>query len=478
MNPLSLLRKIGKILRGGATSRDIVLGVFLGFMIGMLPGLNLITAGLIVLLLALNTNLAFGLLFLMLGKVLCLLLAPITYKIGYTMIHDMGLESFIRTCGDTPWVALMDLQVYCLLGGLPLAIVIGGVFAFLIGRTVTKIRKSLLAAGENEKYQKITGNKFMRFLTWLAFGKKKDYAETLAKKSRLFHRTRCSIALVLILIIAVGGWLYLDVAVAKGIVMGIEMANGAEANLDSATLSLAKGRLTLKGLQVTDPANPENNLVQAEEITVAVSVNDLLRKRLVMDLVECKSMSMDAKRDTPGEVFVAPEEPEEPIELPETVDLAKYAETAKEYNEKFQSLQETFASEEEEEQEDPEDWMKDRAEREGYLVLSASDLLSEKPTWVLRKGSVAKLLVSPNFPSMSLEVLNLSSHPSRMGPDEEFKINVLQNNEAFQEYLTKQGERLAEQGKAIMESEGKKAVDGALKDAGNGAADSLKKLFD
>jgi uncharacterized protein (TIGR03546 family) len=478
MDPLTLFRKIGKILRGGATSRDIVLGVFLGFMIGMLPGFGLITAGLVILLLALNTNLAFGLLFLVLGKVLCLLLAPITYKIGYTMIHDMGLESFIRTCGDTPWVALMDLQVYCLLGGLPLAIVLGGAFAFVIGRTVTKIRKSLLAAGENEKYQKITGNKFMRFVTWLAFGKKEDYAETLAKKSRLFHRTRCSVALVLVLIIGVGGWLYLDVAVEKGIVMGIEMANGAEANLESATLSLAEGRLTLKGIQVTDPANPEQNLVQAEEITVDVSVNDLLRKRLVMDLVACKSMSLNAKRDTPGEVYVKPEEPEEPIELPETVDLAKYAETVKEYTKKLQNLQDILSSETEEEEQDPEDWLKDRAEREGYLALSASDLLSKTPTWVLRKGNVTKLLVSPNFPSMSLEVLNLSSHPSRMGPDEEFQINVLQNNEAFQEFLTLQAERLAEQGKAIMESEAKKAVGGALEDAGNGAADSLKKLFD
>jgi len=195
-----------------------------------------------------------------------------------------------------------------------------------------------------------------------------------------------------------------------------------------------------------------------------------------MDLVECKSMSMNAQRDTPGEVFVAPEDPEEPIELPETVDLVKYAETAKEYTEKFQKLQETFASEEEEEQQDPEDWMNDRAEREGYLALSASDLLSETPTWVLRKGSVTKLIVSPSFPAMSLEVVNLSSHPSRMGPDEEFGINILQDNEAFQEYLTLQGERLAEQGKAIMESEAKKAADGVLKDAGNGAADSLKKL--
>ncbi|NQU76008.1 MAG: hypothetical protein HQ546_06840, partial [Planctomycetes bacterium] len=41
MNPIKLIRKFVKALRGGSSFREVFLGVFLGFAVGMIPGVNL-----------------------------------------------------------------------------------------------------------------------------------------------------------------------------------------------------------------------------------------------------------------------------------------------------------------------------------------------------------------------------------------------------------------------------------------------------
>jgi len=71
MNPIKFIRKLGKLLRGGSTSRQIFLGVFLGFAAGMIPGVNLTVLLCIFLLLILNTNGGLAAPAYVLGKILC-----------------------------------------------------------------------------------------------------------------------------------------------------------------------------------------------------------------------------------------------------------------------------------------------------------------------------------------------------------------------------------------------------------------------
>ena len=118
---LKLSRKFGKMLRGGAGSKEIFLGAFFGILIGMIPGVNLSLILAILLLLLLNANIGFALLGVLLGKALCLVLAPFTFQIGFFIIHEAGLEGLFRVFSETPILALLDLQVYCLTGGLPVA---------------------------------------------------------------------------------------------------------------------------------------------------------------------------------------------------------------------------------------------------------------------------------------------------------------------------------------------------------------------
>ena len=99
MNPIKLIRKLGKLLRGGSTSKQIFLGVFLGFAAGMIPSLDLTLLLCIFLLLILNTNGCLAVPAYALGKILCLALAPVTFRMGYFMIHDVGLNITASTKG-------------------------------------------------------------------------------------------------------------------------------------------------------------------------------------------------------------------------------------------------------------------------------------------------------------------------------------------------------------------------------------------
>ena len=101
MNPIKLIRKLVKALRGGATFRQMFLAIVLGFAAGMIPGVNLTLIACIVLLLILNTNGGLAVMGYLVGKALCLLLAPVTFEIGYFLIHSAGLMGLIQTLAGT-----------------------------------------------------------------------------------------------------------------------------------------------------------------------------------------------------------------------------------------------------------------------------------------------------------------------------------------------------------------------------------------
>ena len=136
MSPIKLIRKLGKILRGGETQRAIFLGIFLGFGIGMIPGFNRTLLIFIFAFLFLNSNGAMGAISIVLGKLICISIALVTYKLGYFLIHTAGFSGLVRYCSDTPILALLDLQIYCLIGALPIIIVVGGLAGFFVGVTL------------------------------------------------------------------------------------------------------------------------------------------------------------------------------------------------------------------------------------------------------------------------------------------------------------------------------------------------------
>ena len=420
MNPIKLIRKLLKALRGGATFRQIFLAVLLGFAAGMIPGVNLTLILCIVLLLILNTNGGLAVLGYVVGKALCLLLAPVTFEIGYFLIHGAGLMGLIQTLADTPVLALLDLHVYCLLGALPLIVVLGGGMAWAAGTIIMKARAGLAAAGKSEKAQKVAGNLFVRILLRIAFGRQKEtMAEMLEKSSPIFLKSRLIAGLVVIAAIFIGQYLFLDVLARKGLEAAIAEAGGAEVNVRRADLSLLTGHLVIEGLQVTDAARPTHNLVQADRIVTDVSVEDLLARRFVVDAIECEKMRTDAPRAAPGEVYRERPPTDEDkdrwnIDIGGLGKIKEYYDQAKKLHERIQKLKDYLQKKEPQTQQGPPDKerLKEEARLRGYLRLSAKDYLAKRPTWVIRYAKVGGVEVAKGLPGITVEGRELSSHPS------------------------------------------------------------------
>ena len=443
MNPIKLIRQFGKVLRGGATFRDMFLGILLGFGIGMVPGVNLTLVILVLLLLFLNTNGVLAMLSIVLGKALALLLAPITFRIGYLLIHQLGLVGVVRTAANTPVIALLDLHVYCLIGAIPVIVIIGGVLGWLAARAVVKTRARMAAAATgSEKLQRAGQNKFAKFAMRIVFGKQKQmFAEMADKKTPLLRKGRAIAALVVVVLLVALQWMFLDTVVAAGLEKSIASANGAEVNIASADLSLVSGRLVIEGLQVTDAARPTHNKAQAERLVVDVSIGDLLRRRLVVDLIECQVLKTDMQRSSPGEVYGEPETKEPP-----TIDLlagrlgksAEYYSEIKKFNERLKKLREYLKSDDPAGQSAAEPDLQAIAERaaaEGYLNLSAKDYLAKNPTWMIRRLEVTQVQLRPDFPTFIVEGENLSSHPSLL--QEKAKLTARPDDKALKAFLAK-----------------------------------------
>ncbi len=420
MNPIKLIRKLVKVMRGGATFRQMFLAILLGFAAGMIPGVNLTLIACIVLLLILNTNGGLAVLGYLVGKALCLLLAPVTFEVGYFLIHSAGLMGLIRTLADTPVLALLDLHVYCVVGALPLIIVLGGGMGWALATIIVKARAGLAAAGQKEKARKVADNLAVRILLRIAFGRQKEtMAEMVEKSSPIFLKGRLIAGLVVIAAILVGQYLFLDILARKGLEAAIAKAGGAEVNVRRADLSLLTGRLVIEGLQVTDAARPTHNLVQADRIVTDISIEDLLARRLVVDDVECEKMRTDAPRAAPGEVYrerPATDEDKErwDIDIGGLGKIKEYYDQAKKLHERIQKLKDYLQDEEPQTEEGPPDKerLKEEARLRGYLRLSAKDYLAKRPTWVIRHAKVGGVEVAEGLPGITVEGRELSSHPS------------------------------------------------------------------
>jgi len=445
-----IIKKLGRILRGGVAGRDIFLGVFFGFAVGMTPGMNLTMLIFLALLLLFNSNLVMAALATAVGRCLAIIIAPLTFELGYAMIHKMGLAGLVSSFADTPVLALLDLQVYCLMGALPIIIIVGLGGAWFVSRSITKMQKAVVAASQNnEKFSKFSQNKVVKFIMRLAFGKQKqELAVAMEKKSPLFNRKRIIVAVVLMVIIVGFSFCGLDWAVKKGMESGIGSVNGAEVNVKNVDLSLSTGNLVIEGLQVTDPAKPEQNKVQAAKLQAKISVKDLLKKQLVVDIIACDDMAMDAKRDKSGEVYLTEQQQQELASqqaaqesqtpaISGLGDTKKYYDQVKKFNDQLNKLKEYLSKRSEDARQDSavakQQMQEDAKTQGGYFGLSASELLAKHPTWLIVEGKVTKFKMAANFPSFTIEAKNVSSNPSLV--KEPFSLVAKPDDTAFKDFV-------------------------------------------
>ena len=201
MGPWALFRKTMKILRGGATSRDVALGVLLGFLWGMIPGFNLTVLIIVLLLLIFNANIPSAVFALALGKLISITGAPLMYELGFFLIHNTGCEGLVRSVCDTPVLAFLDFQIYCVFAGLVFGLIVGIILAIIAGLFIRSLRKGLLAMHAKGGVQKVSSNIFVRIVLRIVFGKQKaTLAEALAKKSPILRKKGLIFVVIIVVI--------------------------------------------------------------------------------------------------------------------------------------------------------------------------------------------------------------------------------------------------------------------------------------
>jgi len=414
MNPLKLFRKLIKMVRGGAAPWQIVVSCLLGVIIGMTPGFNaLVLAGLVIFAL-LNLSLGLMLIGVIVGKAMCLALAPVTFEIGYVIIHGIGLEGLFAAACQTPFVALMDLDVYCMVGGLPVAVIAGCILGWLIARTIKLIRIGSIAAGaKSAKVQKISSNFFAKIILRILFGKqKKSMAEMLAAKHPVVRKAGVVLLAIIVGLVIALEMLFIDQIAQSALVGGLEASVGAEVNVKGVDLSLTGGRFSLDGLQITDPDKPTHNMIDVDNLTADINIADLLTKRVVIEEIRIGVMSSGAKREKPGQVYREPERPDEPESEFSLTDYFEYKDQILDYLAKLKD----YLEKQDKQRKDPaertpeetRDLAKAMAVESGYLKASAASLLVKRPTVTIRLIKIDKLPI-PNIGDCTVEINELSS---------------------------------------------------------------------
>lgn len=329
-----VFRKLGSVLRGKVTPRQVLLATTFGGLLGFVPGFFLPgdvgsgfaqAPGLILLLLALvlvvNANLAvFGLVTLA-GKALSLALLPVSYRIGVWLL-DGPLQGLFRSLVNGKVTAWFGFERYATTGGLVLGLVFGVVTGLVLNRALRAIRTHMADVEENsERYQKYAGKWWVRLLAWAVLGKGKgkkqswrDLAEQQKKglPIRIFGVLLVAVAVVSLWIFQ--QWFSTPILTAN-VRSALEVANGATVDLQAAQLDLAGGKLELKQLAIADSKALGEDLLAADALVATIDTGELMRRRFVIDEITSKSVRTGSPRTRPG-VIIPGEQPPPPPPAP------------------------------------------------------------------------------------------------------------------------------------------------------------------
>jgi uncharacterized protein (TIGR03545 family) len=102
--------------------------------------------------------------------------------------------------------------------------------------------------------------------------------------------------------------LFLDANLKFAIRKGLELAGGAEVNVESVNLSIVDGTFVIENLEITDPSKPEYNLVSFEKFNFNVSSVDLLKLKFIVDDASLHNFVFGSKRAHKGWVEELSEE--------------------------------------------------------------------------------------------------------------------------------------------------------------------------
>jgi uncharacterized protein (TIGR03546 family) len=456
-----LLRKIGNLLRGNATPFQIIAGCLLGAWLGFMPGFAQAPGLVIVLslvLVLLNANLFLAAIVGLSARAASLLLMPVSFQAGRVLL-DGPTEGLFRQLINAPGFALFGFDSYVATGGLVIGGVFGLVAGLLIARGVQSFRRKMAGLDhDSPRFHELTQRSWARFGTFVFAGgglKNPDYAALLAQ-SKVGNPIRTLGALLVVLTVVLAVVLYQFFAasiITAQLRSGLEFANGATVDLESAELDLKSGRMALRGVAAADPNALGTDLFRATLIEADISGVNLLRKRLQLDRVVVSGATSGETRRLPGRRLPSAAEPSKPIQWPDAKTIEDYWKNAQIWRERLAQVQQwlekvsgpTTAPTEGVPDETLEQRLRRLAAQQGYASVKATHLIEGAPTFLVTELKAAAVTVS-QLPGESLDITirNLSTQPGLSGGAPEISITTASGrlgfNAAFSGLSAAQGE--------------------------------------
>ncbi|MBW8039664.1 MAG: hypothetical protein FVQ85_06650 [Planctomycetes bacterium] len=296
------IKKFLAILRGGVSPVFIFLSVMLGFSFGLMPGFSGFHTVIIILVLVLNVHAGLFLLSAGIGKTLCFAAAPVLYHTGAWI--QTYLSFLLRLLASVPVIAMTNFSRYSVAGAVILGPVLGAIAGLLMARSVISFRRMLLKFEDgSDKFKKWYSNRWVRILDRLLIGKRtKDAKSLFTAKTRYVRKAGVALAVLLLAASAIATTLIKDSTIKDYASAAMTRANGAEVSLDDLGLSVLTGAVSVSGIDVTDPENPNNNQLTIDKVAADASVYNLLLGRVVMEKVEVSNVKFNQKRSAPGKV--------------------------------------------------------------------------------------------------------------------------------------------------------------------------------
>jgi len=122
------------------------------------------------------------------------------------------------------------------------------------------------------------------------------------------------IAFTAIIALLIAFWLLLaDWLLKTAVEQGGSAAVGAKVELDTAALSFSPFGLTLTNIQVTDPDNPMQNLVQLAQVDAHVDFLKMLMGQVIVEDLNAVGVRLNTARTTSGALPLAPKATEEVV---------------------------------------------------------------------------------------------------------------------------------------------------------------------
>ena len=335
--------KLLAVLRGNVAPPLILLTVLLGFWTGMMPGWSGLHTVLVMLVLVVNVHIGLFILSLGLGKALSLAAAPVLYHVG---VWAQGhLSGVLSTLSSLPVIGLTDFSRYALVGGLILGPIVGAVAGLSLAIVVIHFRRMMVKLDEkSEKFRIWYSKTWVRLLDRILIGKRTKDVKSMFAKAKYIRKVGVALAVIL-----VGGFLVAihfvqDTAVKAYAANTLTNANKAEANLSELGIDVLGGKVSISGVQLTDPKNPMQNHTVVGKIEADASTYDLLLGKLVLDKVEISEVKFDQLRAAAGRVIeaVMEEKPFDPntyqADANDLAKLDKYIKDGKKLKEQLEKL--------------------------------------------------------------------------------------------------------------------------------------------